>query len=346
MSFKDLKKRPRDNEDEDDLLSDARTGKAARSLESCPVCGDTTRDRRNLIRCSACDHWVHVASCTDLKATEIIDARVTTAFKCRVCALEADPQMDTTDATTAASTSDQMLSRILAEVLSLRRETFELKKLCPQVAALREENAELRSMIRRLSPQATVHGATHRGRTPSKQSTPKMAARSNAGNSNTPLSAGVRFAGRTATPTSGSRPCAARTKTLPPNYRPRRVNQSETRPRQRTLRINKREQPANPTFPKSNVRLFSQRILVVLRDTDTDSKGLFDYLASNDIHVISVVGLKQKFQHYRTFVIECNEMITDQLFDEKLWDSGTLVKEYLGSAPTPERLSSCFPQGG
>lgn len=86
-------------------------------------------------------------------------------------------------------------------------------------------------------------------------------------------------------------------------------------------------------------------MLVVLRNTDIDSKGLYEYLTKRNMSVISVVGLRQKFEHYRSFVVECNEMIADRLFDDLLWDAGILVEEYQGK-PNPVNISSCFPPLG
>lgn len=86
--------------------------------------------------------------------------------------------------------------------------------------------------------------------------------------------------------------------------------------------------------------------MIVLRDTDIDSKGLYEYLTTtNSLAVNSVTALKKKHEHYQCFIVECNEMLVDRLFDDNLWDAGTVVKDFEGS-PKRHRICECFPPSG
>lgn len=222
--------------------------------------------------------------------------------------------METNDTVEAPGTAtDGMLSRILSELLFLKRETLELRKLPQLVARLSEENAELKKIVLRLS----LSQDPARGRAPTKQQLGTRNRSSSAQRQQTsPVVTGVRLAGmRRNEVTPRGTPRKSLLKTV--NERP---TLARHRAPQRILHVEKNpREPARSTgLPKTNVRLYNQKISVVLRDTDVDAKGLYEYLASKNLKVSSVTALKQKFRHYGSFVLDCNEGIVDQLFDISL----------------------------
>jgi hypothetical protein len=125
------------------------------------------------------------------------------------------------------------------------------------------------------------------------------------------------------------------------------LRNDDPRTKPRTLTVGKRKpnDNADALLPRSNIRLFNRKVMVVLRDTETNAKELFEYLHRRKIEVTSVVMLKQKYPHYRTFVVECNEMLIESLFDEAIWNPDTYVQDFKGN-PNPRNVSSCFPQAG
>lgn len=322
-----------------------RGGKLQRRQPPCPVCHESvsvTDKKRNLVQCRRCDLWVHVATCTDLTATDLINKRVTGMFACKGCLLNIEAELDADDGSRQQSQppSDGVISRILSEVLALRKETFELKKLIPQVEKLREENAELRHFVLKMSLPRNASRAADKWHTPSKQRSRRPVNKH--GSPQTARAASVRFPKRALTPRATPSLSHALSRNSDREWKT--VNGGKRT--QRTLCVEKkREASDGPRLPRSNVRLYNRRVLVVLRDTDVDSEGLFKYLRENTVEADTVIGLKQKHDHYRSFVVECNEMVADRLFDESLWDTGTLVKEYDG-APRHDKISSCFPQRG
>lgn len=321
--------------------------KLPRSQALCPMCHvSVANTTRNTIQCIQCELWVHVSKCTDLKATDLIDKRVTGRFTCKHCLERLEMEIDAETITQQASSSQEnVLGRILTELMSLRKETFELRKLIPEIALLRDENAEMRRMIQKLSSSPEASRSASRGRSASKQpSATRMLKGPLEAGAKTPRSADMRFE-------MDSRKGSVTTKTTArlDFAKAVRGRSEPAKPRQpqRMLRVERKQSEAAGCFrlPKSNVRLFSRRVLVVLRDTDIEAQGLYEYLGKMTAGVISVTSLRRRFDHYRSFVIECNEMIVEKLFDESLWDPDTLVKEYNG-VPRNDMVLSCFPQRG
>ena len=355
MSFRDGRdlKRHRDS----DADPSARRNKQARASQDCPVCfANVYEPKCNIVQCARCELWVHASKCTDLSALDLIDIRKTIAFNCKTCVIELEldaGRVEGIEQAAAAAPGDMpsnstgMLNRILSEILALKRETFELRKLPNLVAKLSEENAELRKTVIKLSNLMAPSNAAARGRTPTKTNLGQTQTRARSNSAlprgpSTPRLGGIRFS-KTPKNVLDGRATPRKSYASVVRERPRQAN---PRAPQRILRVTEHQgESKNPKLPRKNVRMYNHRAFIVLHDTDVDAKGLHTYLKSNDLSVISVSSLKQKFEHYRSFVVECCESVFENLFDPALWDKGTVVKEFVGS-PRPESIVSCFPLAG
>ena len=73
-----------------------RPGKHFQGQTLCPICHVSVADtNRNTIQCILCEMWVHVSNCTDLKATDLIDRRVTSRFTCANCLQRLEMEVET-----------------------------------------------------------------------------------------------------------------------------------------------------------------------------------------------------------------------------------------------------------
>lgn len=351
-----LLKRLRDSSDADQA---GKKGKQARAGQDCPVCFANVFDPKcNIVQCTKCEMWVHASKCTDLSALDLIDKSKTDVFKCKICLIELEleaDKMDVAEAPAAAGatpgvtpSNDSMLGRILSEILAVKREVFELRKLPSLVAKLSEENAELRKTVHRLSNSTAAPNAAARGRTPTITTQGRIQTQQRSKptplcDPSTPRSGGIRLP-RSSTKFLDGYITPRKSYASVVSGRPQQVN-SRVPPR-RILRVTEQQgEPRNTKLPRKNVRIYNQRAFISLHDTDVDAKGLHTYLKSNNLNVISVTSLKQKFEHYRSFVVECCESVYENLFDPALWDKGTVVKEFIGS-PRQGTIESCFPLAG
>lgn len=338
--------RKRLNSDSSDEESDtSSSSKRHRSNSPCPVCNRRAERNVNYIQCSSCEKWVHVKICSELQAADLANNDIVQKFKCKVCLEDLDTDvtvMEFNDATP----DREVLKKILSELSSLRAEARIWRRMGAQVAKMSAENSSLRRQIREIIEKSDsnmrVHRSDARGRSDHRQNVNKQAESRSRSRSKTPVN--VRFANvkqktRQSVPTKST--TAARTvNTLPSEH-------SATARRQaRTLEVSKKPGSVSKcSLPKSKLRLANARAMVVLRDTDVSCQELHNYLKSHSINANSVCKLKQKSRNYSTYVVECNEVFIEPLFNEEMWHGGTFVKEFLGT-PHPNGIHSMFPERG
>lgn len=316
-----------------DIFSQNTQAKTSRIEENCPVCGNDTSDRRfTLVKCVKCTGWVHVSKCTDLKPVDLQRKELMNQFKCRTCDDDETFEDESMEGVAADAQRDNsaIMCKILHELKSLRKESLEFRKVIFQVEKLRIENAELKKAIVDLSNN---YKRSHAPLPPSSRQAIISQQQPLAQRGRSPFrrNGEVRFEQPTKSPAKY-------------DITRRRSRSSDTRmkrPEQKTLRVVKQSASTSNVFPRNNVRLIKTKAMVVVRDTDIDSKGIGDHLIKCGIAVDKIVMLKQKAPHYRTFVIEGNDVSIDCLFDENLWDEGCLVKSFRGE-PHPDNIQHTF----
>lgn len=355
-------KRPIEMTDLSDTERDPKVAKEGDDL-TCPIC--CRKDLRfTSVRCKKCSRYIHVSSCSDLTHSDLASKAITDAFNCRLCIaseIEAGNSMSVDeDDDDSSLDSNGLLSKILSELKALRKDSLELKKVVREVEILRSENAELKKMVSKIidsRPNNSDHvrnsrysnNIQARSRSNSKQarsSSNSKRTRSHSNSKSTGNGGRQRRLQQPATPNGRSSSRGSRGLAPKSHARVERGkttandNNKHIRAEQKTLRVSKQSQ-AQFILPKSNIRFSTAKAMIVLKDTDIDCKGIAHHLANNNIAVDRITSLKQKFAHYRTFIIEGIDVSINALFDDNIWDDDTFVKSYNGS-PHPQRVDSTF----
>lgn len=192
-SFIATKKRPMEQsiDGNDDLSQNKRT----RSGERCPICNLRISAGSNQIRCTKCKKWLHSRQCTNLRPADLLREELTRNFVCACCEIELSiPDPDNMEVNETSS-DREVLSRILSELVHLRKEARVWRAIEVRVFELQEDNEKLRRIVQDMTRKSdnSSHPAT-RGRSPPQRRVNKQSSSSQSrsrSRSKTPI--GVRF---------------------------------------------------------------------------------------------------------------------------------------------------------
>lgn len=97
------------------------------------------------------------------------------------------------------------------------------------------------------------------------------------------------------------------------------------------------------TLPKVNLRICTAKIFVSGQEPSITASAMNNHLTLSGITPTSVTKLKTKFGHYSSFCIEVPDTDVDSMFDEQIWNSGAVVKEFSGTLDD-DKIVECFPR--
>lgn len=80
--------------------------------------------------------------------------------------------------------------------------------------------------------------------------------------------------------------------------------------------------------PVPVVRISYEPVFISGLESDVKAKDLFQYINSQGVKIKNIRKISTKHEGYSSFVVEASELSSGKLFNETLWNPGTLVKDH------------------
>lgn len=107
---------------------------------------------------------------------------------------------------------------------------------------------------------------------------------------------------------------------------------------------NENENTIEESLPRQQFNLCKRKVFLNIKYTNADSESIFKHLSRYDIAVDRVTRMRSRFNdNNRCFVIECTDIEFEQMKDEKLWYSGTTLRDFIGDINNDHALDF-YPQ--
>ena len=315
--------------------------------KTCPHC-DLRVGSSGYVTCRVCQKKVH-ALCTDLTTSDFNDKAILQAFSCKCCRPSpADIELDKLNMVNLDILTDiQVVKHLVLEVRCLRSlmSTYreentllrtEIVSCNTEVVACRAEvvscRAEIRDLKKALStPASSTIGDRSRSRTPSRipQKSPASSLATVKFQSSFERKPAQNFS---AQPTPNRESSSRRvSSSVRPGGMPMRGEK-------RVLRVGKKEAghralPTAPPVPIARIR--TRRVFVSGIEAGVSAEKLYDHLKICKVFPLRVSKIRTKYDSYSSFIVDLSEIDYDKLFDEDLWQSETVIKDFVGKRDIP-----------
>lgn len=335
-----------------------------RELTRCPNCYRYVGSA-DYIMCAKCDSKVHLL-CTQLTSEDAVNkSQALSDFVCSDCSPASDYEDSVSDMDAEAAldvvsdaNSEGLLRAILKEVLALRRSGVlkELQTLRRSNRRLEREVCLLSAKVDQLTARANAAAAARppsaRGRQATRQTNRRASSRPRSISSCRSNSiSSVSFARQPVVRARNASNGRGVTKQpLKGNERSRRAAGRVPRPSQ-SDNCSTHDEPnrlSQPTpdkaalLPVARCQLRHREIFVGGLEHDVSASRVHSYLKQHNITALSVKKIEPRFSAHSSFIVAVTNIDYTKLFDERLWATGTIVKNFKtrGSGP---KVTESFP---
>ena len=312
---------------------------------SCVKCGLHIHNS-SCISCASCSLWTHAKkACSNLSTADAKRDIITKDFQCSRCAPPTEPVIDSLP----MDTGDDTVASLRPVLIAIHRELSECKKQMSQLhednQALKHENAEIKSVLKKLqkSQSAELAAPSHAPVPPSFQPAPRPSR--DRSNSRRHLRS-VSRESRARNPSilklnqnirmSGGDKAFSKTNRLAPG----RARPSNGRVVDQPYSSEETKAKLLRALPVASVKYCSRYVFLTLYHCTTSAADVLKHLKSFkfDVSCVHRIKTKTRTDNYRSFAIRCSDLDYDAILeDSSLWHPGSIIDD-MKSEPREDQI--------